>query len=324
MTERKRETIRYELADVESPYLTPATPTTPHSTLRKASSTGDLPYTAELPSEPLDEDKASFAFNAIVGNDIKVRGIAPNDSQRANPVLSASTDDARIEIDCDSKLVRTLTRLYKTPSDTYEQPESPAPGYSEAQPQHKRWTTRLNIAIQVVGSRGDVQPFIALGNELQRHGHRVRLATHDTFENFVRGSGLEFYPIGGDPAELMAYMVKNPGLIPSMKSLAAGEIQKKRDMMRWMLDEFWHSCIRLDTLTGLPFVADAIIANPPSFAHIHCAQALGIPVHLMFTMPWSSTRAFPHPLANMKNVGSDPQLGNYISYTVVEWMTWQG
>ena len=32
-----------------------------------------------------------------------------------------------------------------------------------------------------------------------------------------------------------------------------------------------------------PFVADAIIANPPSFAHIHCAEKLGIPLHLMFT-----------------------------------------
>ncbi len=34
---------------------------------------------------------------------------------------------------------------------------------------------------------------------------------------------------------------------------------------------------------GKPFVADAIIANPPSFAHIHCAERLGIPLHLMFT-----------------------------------------
>jgi hypothetical protein len=32
-----------------------------------------------------------------------------------------------------------------------------------------------------------------------------------------------------------------------------------------------------------PFVAHAIIANPPSFAHIHCAEKLGIPLHLMFT-----------------------------------------
>ena len=71
-------------------------------------------------------------------------------------------------------------------------------------------------------------------------------------------------------------------------------------------------------------MAEAIIANPPSFAHVHCAQALGVPLHMVFTMPWSSTKAFPHPLANLKNSTVDPQLANYISYGIVEWMTWQG
>lgn len=45
---------------------------------------------------------------------------------------------------------------------------------------------------------------MALGQELQRLGHRVRIATHNVFQDFVRSAGLEFYPIGGDPAELMA------------------------------------------------------------------------------------------------------------------------
>jgi UDP:flavonoid glycosyltransferase YjiC (YdhE family) len=70
---------------------------------------------------------------------------------------------------------------------------------------HKSWGIKLNIVIQVVGSRGDVQPFIALGNELQRSGHRVRIATHGTFEGFVRESGLEFYSIGGDPTQVISY-----------------------------------------------------------------------------------------------------------------------
>ena len=62
----------------------------------------------------------------------------------------------------------------------------------------------MSIVIQIVGSRGDVQPFVALGNELQKSGHRVRLATHQVFEKFVHDAGLEFFPIGGDPADLMA------------------------------------------------------------------------------------------------------------------------
>jgi hypothetical protein len=74
----------------------------------------------------------------------------------------------------------------------------------------------LNIVVQVVGSRGDVQPFVALGTALQRYGHRVRLATHDVFAEFVRKSGLEFYPIGGDPEDLMSVS----SYIVSKRSLA--------------------------------------------------------------------------------------------------------
>jgi hypothetical protein len=81
-----------------------------------------------------------------------------------------------------------------------DRPATPPPNYYEQRPQN----VLLNIVLQVVGSRGDVQPFIALGNELQRHGHRVRLATHSIFEGLVKESNIEFYPIGGDPEELMA------------------------------------------------------------------------------------------------------------------------
>lgn len=182
----------------------------------------------------------------------------------------------------------------------------------------------LNIVIQVVGSRGDVQPFIALGQELKLVGHRIRLATHDCFEEFVHKAGLEFFPIGGDPTELMAYMVKNPGIIPKFESIRAGDIAKKRKMISEMLEGCWKSCFEPDPSTNIPFVAEAIIANPPSFAHMHCAQAMGIPVHLMFTMPWSPTRAFPHPLANVQLSDTDPTATNFLSYGLVDMMTWQG
>ncbi|KAL2842748.1 hypothetical protein BJY01DRAFT_264410 [Aspergillus pseudoustus] len=229
-------------------------------------------------------------------------------------------DDGRIEVNLDSSACRAVAEFISPappPPEEWGQP----PPYEEIERAIK---IKLNIVIQVVGSRGDVQPFIALGNELQKHGHRVRLATHDTFATFVRDSGLEFYPIGGDPAELMAYMVKNPGLIPQLHSLRAGDIQKKREMVAEMLDGCWRSCIEDDPVSGKPFVAEAIIANPPSFAHVHCAQALGIPLHLMFTMPWTSTRAVPHPLANLKYSETTQEMANYWSYAIVEWLTWQG
>jgi hypothetical protein len=119
-------------------------------------------------------------------------------------------------------------------------------------------------------------------------------------------------------------MVKNPGLIPSMESLRGGDIGRKRAMIHDMLRGFWSSCVKPDLVSNRPFVADAIIANPPSFAHVHCAQALGIPLHMMFTMPWTATRSFPHPLANIQSKNMDPRASNYLSYGVVDLMTWQG
>lgn len=146
---------------------------------------------------------------------------------------------------------------------------------------------KLNIVVMVIGSRGDIQPFLKLGKNLKEYGHRVRIATHPAFKDFVqKDSGLEFFSVGGDPAELMAFMVKNPGMIPTMETLKKGEVGRRRDQMAEMFEGFWRACINatddekdVSNLKMMgqkaPFVADAIIANPPSFAHIHCSERLG-------------------------------------------------
>lgn len=176
--------------------------------------------------------------------------------------------------------------------DIYEDPNA-----QDQQPENDHSISKnpppLNIVIQIVGSRGDVQPFIALGLELQKFGHRVRIATHPPFQEFVLNAGLEYFSIGGDPQEMMAYMVKNPGLLPHMKSIHDGDVEKSRKGIREILDGCWKSCFKtaesVDSSNGghvanlKPFVANAIIANPPSFAHIHCAEKLGVPLHMMFT-----------------------------------------
>ncbi|KAH7142697.1 hypothetical protein B0J13DRAFT_636314 [Dactylonectria estremocensis] len=199
---------------------------------------------------------------------------------------------------------------------------------------------RLNIVIQIVGSRGDVQPFVALGKVLKdTHGHRIRIATHPTFRNFIEENGLEFFNIGGDPTELMAFMVKNPSLMPGFDAITSGEVKRRRRGIEEILMGCWRSCIEGGNGLGPPqprskgspldanedpFIADAIIANPPSFAHIHIAEKMRIPLHMMFTMPWSPTRQFPHPLANIQSSNADDFMTNYLSYTLVEMMTWQG
>lgn len=67
---------------------------------------------------------------------------------------------------------------------------------------------KLKIAMLVVGTRGDVQPFIALAKRLQEFGHHVRLASHVNFRTFVKSAGVEFYPLGGDPRIMAQYMTK--------------------------------------------------------------------------------------------------------------------
>jgi sterol 3beta-glucosyltransferase len=54
------------------------------------------------------------------------------------------------------------------------------------------------ITILTAGIRGDTEPYIALGIELKKAGHTVRIATFENYETFVKSFGLEFYPIKGD------------------------------------------------------------------------------------------------------------------------------
>ena len=61
----------------------------------------------------------------------------------------------------------------------------------------------MHITCLTIGSRGDVQPYIALCKELQAEGHRCRIASHSEYQSWVEGHGLEFRSIGGDPGELM-------------------------------------------------------------------------------------------------------------------------
>mmetsp|Transcript_2507 Transcript_2507/g.4612 ORF Transcript_2507/g.4612 Transcript_2507/m.4612 type:complete len:242 (+) Transcript_2507:66-791(+) len=82
----------------------------------------------------------------------------------------------------------------------------------------------LHILILIVGSRGDVQPFIALGLELQKRGHRVRISTHVVFRDFVMGHGLDYFPLKGDASELMQFMVEHPDMV----TLSQREIDAKK------------------------------------------------------------------------------------------------
>lgn len=179
----------------------------------------------------------------------------------------------------------------------------------------KKSIPRLNIAILVVGTRGDVQPFLAMAKRLQEFGHRVRLATHANFRTFVRSAGVDFFPLGGDPRVLAGYMARNKGLIPS----GPGEISIQRKQIKAIIESLLPACTDPDIETGVPFRSQAIIANPPAYGHAHVAEALGVPIHIFFTMPWTPTYEFPHPLARV------PQSAGYwLSYIIVDLLIWWG
>ncbi|KAE8676854.1 Sterol 3-beta-glucosyltransferase UGT80A2 [Hibiscus syriacus] len=172
----------------------------------------------------------------------------------------------------------------------------------------------LHIVMLIVGTRGDVQPFVAIGKRLQDYGHRVRLATHSNFKEFVLTAGLEFYPLGGDPKVLAGSVALN--LLVTFK-LSITQLHMKNVRVKLKIDRY--ACKDPDPDSGIPFKADAIIANPPAYGHTHVAEALKVPIHIFFTMPWTPTSEFPHPWSRVKQPA-----GYRLSYQIVDSMIWLG
>ncbi|CAF3732724.1 unnamed protein product [Adineta steineri] len=274
----------------------------------------------------LIQAKIVYATGQVMSDERNLDISQDSDKQKNNVLdytVSVDDSDGRIDVKFNPKL---KSKSLSTQLSTLKQPSQSIidENQSTENMDEDLLVPRLAIVILIVGTRGDVQPFIALGQALRAVGHRVRIATHETFRSFVRGNSLEFYPLAGDPADLMSFMVKNSGIIPSMSSIIEGDVSKKRRSLADILASTWLACISDDDETKASFTAEAIIANPPSFGHVHCAEKLQIPLHIMFTMPWSPTTAFPHPLAKIdSSIGPKGKINLY-SYDVIEMLTWTG
>jgi sterol 3beta-glucosyltransferase len=154
----------------------------------------------------------------------------------------------------------------------------------------------MNVLLLAIGTRGDIQPFIALGLRLREAGYRVRLASHAAFRAFVADSGLEFYPLGGDPVTLARCAAQTGGIFPPRNFKAVDELRRQIGLY---LEHQLDACSQPDPDTpgAPPFKAEAIIANPISYGHVHLADHLGLPLHFLWTQPETATRAFAHPQA---------------------------
>lgn len=167
----------------------------------------------------------------------------------------------------------------------------------------------LLFTLLTIGSRGDVQPYIALGLGLVKEGHKVRIVTHEEFREWCEGYGFEFRAIAGNPAELMSLMVEHGSMNVGLIKEASG---KFRGWIRDLLTTSWEAC------QG----SQVIIESPSAMAGIHIAEALDIPYFRAFTMPWTRTRAYPHAfiVPDQKRGGSY----NYLTYVLFENIFWKG
>ncbi|TID26235.1 hypothetical protein CANINC_002767 [Pichia inconspicua] len=165
------------------------------------------------------------------------------------------------------------------------------------------------FTLLTIGSRGDVQPYIALGKFLMKEGHTVKIVTHSEFKDWVESYGIGFDCVAGDPSALMALMVSNPNINYSFIKEAKA---KFREWIDDLLISSWNACQDCDVL----------IESPSSISGIHIAEKLQIPYFRAFTMPWTRTRAYPHAF-----LVPDQKLGgayNYMTHVAFENGYWRG
>lgn len=152
----------------------------------------------------------------------------------------------------------------------------------------------MKIVIITLGTRGDVQPYVALAQGLQAAGHEVSLATGLNFEPFVTEHGVRFAPLRADYYELMnstegkALKSGNPlRIIQNMKTTVF-------PLMRNMLNDAW----------GAAQNADYLIFHPKMFGGPHIAEKLDIPCVAALAVPMlTPTQAFPAPGISNLNLG---------------------
>ena len=146
----------------------------------------------------------------------------------------------------------------------------------------------MRIAIITIGSRGDVQPYIALGQGLIRAGHTVRLATHRDFENLVKAHGLAFRLIRGNSQEMIGSQemreVLEKGTFVATWSRMIREAE--RAINEWMEDGL-AACQGMDLL---------IASSVGLTVGVPVAEKLHLPLIQAHVFPTTPTRAFPSVL----------------------------
>ena len=168
----------------------------------------------------------------------------------------------------------------------------------------------MRILLATVGSRGDVEPYVALARELD--AHKVTLATHETFRTFVEGHGVSFAPLPGDPREVLRTEQAH-----ELLSTGASVVRFARRFLGVL--EPWFEDLAAATE---PLVRRADVAgySPLAFTVWHQAQAFGVATALTALQPFARTRAF----STVPGGGADRgRLWNLASHVLTEQLFWQ-
>jgi UDP:flavonoid glycosyltransferase YjiC (YdhE family) len=147
----------------------------------------------------------------------------------------------------------------------------------------------MQVLIVTMGSRGDVQPYIALGQGLQAAGHVVKIATHCNFQSFVEEHGLLFAPLRADMQALM-----KTGSGQRMWASGANSalyahrfFQTVRPLTRLIAEDCLHACRGADVVLG------SMLGYWMAYS---AAEKLQLPLHAAYLQPAHPTGLYPNAM----------------------------
>lgn len=142
------------------------------------------------------------------------------------------------------------------------------------------------IALVAHGTRGDVQPFLALGHELEKRGHAVHLGVPPNLLDFAKRSGLSCSALAGDS---QAIMESEQG----RRWLSSGNVGAFFKEMAGIYKEIGRDLAHrtIEACEGADVVVGNIMSDDWTRA---VAEKRGIPHVLAYTFPLLPTREYPN------------------------------
>ncbi|XSG83083.1 MAG: glycosyltransferase [Methyloligella sp. ZOD6] len=140
----------------------------------------------------------------------------------------------------------------------------------------------MKVLIITYGSRGDVQPYVALGKGLRAAGHEVTLATSVRFRDFVRDHGLTYGYLNDD---LLSIIDTDQGKDLIEKGGNLYEIVKRSISMAKQVGPFQRALLRESWEVARDFRPDYIVFHSKGGGAPHIAEKLGIGCALATPIP---------------------------------------